>query len=90
MKMRRRVFGLLQIIKWTRAIFCSRSSGSSEDRTEMIRLVLPESLQQDFLHHYQTSLEEATKRSEERTSGFASIYIGEGNIGASNSMWAIV
>ena len=37
--------------------FCPRSSVSSEDRTEMIRVVVPELLQQDFLHHYHTSLE---------------------------------
>ena len=36
--------------------FCPRSSGSSEDRTEMIRLVVPELMQQEFLRHYHTSL----------------------------------
>ena len=38
--------------------FCPRSSGSSEDRTEMIRLVVPKLLQPDVLHRYHTSLEE--------------------------------
>ena len=38
--------------------FSPRSSGSSEDRTEMISLVVPELLQRDVLHYYHTSLEE--------------------------------
>ena len=37
--------------------FCPRSATKSEDRVEMVRLVIPELLQQDFLHHYHTSLE---------------------------------
>ena len=37
--------------------FCPRSSESSKDRTEMIRLAVPEMMQRDFLHHYHTSLE---------------------------------
>ena len=38
-------------------LFCPRSSGSPEYRRKMIRLVVPELLQRDFLHHYHTSLE---------------------------------
>ena len=37
--------------------FCPRSATKAEDRTELARLVVPEQLQQDFLHHYHTSLE---------------------------------
>ena len=37
--------------------FCPRSATEDEDRTELARLVVPEQLQQDFLHHYHTSLE---------------------------------
>ena len=36
--------------------FCPRSTTKSEDRTELTRLVVPEQLQRDFLHHYHTSL----------------------------------
>ena len=38
--------------------FCPRASRPLGDRTEVIRLVVPELLQHDFLHHYHTSLEE--------------------------------
>ena len=38
-------------------LFCPRSASKSEDRVELVRLVTPELLQQDFLHHYHTSLE---------------------------------
>ena len=37
--------------------FCQRSANRSEDRTELAHLVVPEQLQQDFLHHYHISLE---------------------------------
>uniref|UniRef100_A0AAV1UK23 Integrase catalytic domain-containing protein n=1 Tax=Peronospora matthiolae TaxID=2874970 RepID=A0AAV1UK23_9STRA len=37
--------------------FCPRSNTEVDDRTELARLVVPEQLQQDFLHHYHTSLE---------------------------------
>ena len=37
--------------------FCPRSATEAEDRTELARLVVPEQLQRDFLHHYHTSLE---------------------------------
>jgi len=37
--------------------FCSRSSTISDICMEHIRLVVPELLQQDFLHHYHTSVE---------------------------------
>ena len=37
--------------------FCPSSVSKSNDRTELIRLVVPELLQQDFLHHYHASLE---------------------------------
>ena len=37
--------------------FSSRKSISAEDRAEIIRLVVPELLQRDFLHHYHRSLE---------------------------------
>uniref|UniRef100_A0AAV1VN60 Integrase catalytic domain-containing protein n=1 Tax=Peronospora matthiolae TaxID=2874970 RepID=A0AAV1VN60_9STRA len=36
---------------------CPRSNTEVDDRTELARLVVPEQLQQDFLHHYHTSLE---------------------------------
>ena len=35
--------------------FCPRSATELEDRTELARLVVPEQLQQAFLHHYHTS-----------------------------------
>ena len=38
--------------------FCTRSSTKSEDRMELLQLVIPELLQQDFSQHYYTSLEE--------------------------------
>ena len=69
---------------------CPRSSGSSEDCTEIIRVLLPELLPQDVLHHYHTSLEGGTKGSKEHTSGLDPISIGESDIEASNSMWASV
>ena len=37
--------------------FCTRSSTKSEYRVELGRLVIPEMLLQDSLHHYHTSLE---------------------------------
>ena len=37
--------------------FCPTSSVKSEDRDEIARLVVPENLQEDFLHHYHASLE---------------------------------
>ena len=37
--------------------FCPRSATEAEDRTKLARLVVPEQLQRDFLHHYHTSLE---------------------------------
>ena len=36
---------------------CPRSTGDPNIRVEMVCLVIPELLQQDFLHHYHTSLE---------------------------------
>ena len=38
-------------------LYCPVLGTIDEDRDGMIRLVIPESLQQDFLHHYHTSLE---------------------------------
>ena len=38
-------------------IFCPRSTEDSYSRVELIRSVVPELLQQDFLHQYNTSLE---------------------------------
>ena len=37
--------------------FSPRSAKESDDRMEMVRLVVPELLQEDFMHHYHTSLE---------------------------------
>uniref|UniRef100_A0AAV1UR94 Reverse transcriptase n=1 Tax=Peronospora matthiolae TaxID=2874970 RepID=A0AAV1UR94_9STRA len=37
--------------------FCPTAKRESEDRDGLMRLVIPETLQQDFLHHYHTSLE---------------------------------
>uniref|UniRef100_A0AAV1UNR5 Reverse transcriptase n=1 Tax=Peronospora matthiolae TaxID=2874970 RepID=A0AAV1UNR5_9STRA len=37
--------------------FCPMAKSESEDRDGLMRLVIPETLQQDFLHHYHTSLE---------------------------------
>ncbi|OWZ13092.1 reverse transcriptase [Phytophthora megakarya] len=37
--------------------YCPRTLTRDEDRDDVVRLVMPESLQQDFLHHYHTSLE---------------------------------
>ena len=36
--------------------FCPRST-PADDRTGMMRLVIPEQLQRDFLHHFHTSVE---------------------------------
>ena len=37
--------------------FCPSTTAKSDDRMEVVRLVVPELLQQDFLHHYHVSLE---------------------------------
>ena len=37
--------------------FCPRSTKDPDSRVVLISLVIPELLQQDFLHHYHTSLE---------------------------------
>ena len=37
--------------------FCLRSTAESEDRAELACLVVPEQLQEDFLHRYHTSME---------------------------------
>ncbi|OWZ10236.1 LOW QUALITY PROTEIN: reverse transcriptase [Phytophthora megakarya] len=37
--------------------YCPRTLTRDEDRDDTVRLVVSESLQQDFLHHYHTSLE---------------------------------
>ena len=37
--------------------FCPVAKRESEDRDGLMRLVIPETLQQDFLHHYHASLE---------------------------------
>ena len=55
-------------------LFCPRSTGSSEVHKEMIQLVVPESSPQAFLHHYHTTLEGATKGSEELISGSEPIF----------------
>ena len=36
--------------------FCPRTAVSAEERTELVRLVVPKFLQRDFLHHFHTSL----------------------------------
>ena len=38
-------------------VYCSNPRVKGEDRDITVRLVIPESLQTDFLHHYHTSLE---------------------------------
>ena len=38
-------------------LFCPRSATKSEDHSALARLVIPEQLQQNVLHHYHTSLE---------------------------------
>ena len=50
--------------------FCCRLSGSSEDRTEMIRLVVPESPQQGFCTITTRACKGTIKGSEERISGY--------------------
>ncbi|GMG17471.1 unnamed protein product [Phytophthora fragariaefolia] len=47
---------------------CPPSKQSYEDRDLMTRLVIPEPLQEDVLHHYHSSLEGDTKVSDERES----------------------
>ena len=69
--------------------FCPRSPGSSEDRTEMIRLVV-HVVQLDVLHHYQKCFKGANKGSEGRTTRSDIISMGEGYIGAFKSIWASV
>ena len=44
-------------------LYCPYLGTADENRDGMIRLVIPESLQQDFLHHYHTSLEGGHQRS---------------------------
>ena len=43
-------------------VYCPYLGTTDDDRDGMVRLVIPESLQQDFLHHYHTSLEGGTPR----------------------------
>ena len=38
-------------------LFCPGSAAKPDDRAELARLVIPELLQEDFLHHYHSSLE---------------------------------
>ncbi|OWZ03312.1 LOW QUALITY PROTEIN: reverse transcriptase [Phytophthora megakarya] len=40
-----------------RLFYCPKTLTRDEDRDDVVRLVVPESLQQEFLHHYHTSLE---------------------------------
>ena len=37
--------------------FCTMTKKDSEDRDSMMRLVIPETFQQDFFHHYHAILE---------------------------------
>ncbi|POM75920.1 Reverse transcriptase [Phytophthora palmivora] len=55
----RHVLRSRMIMRWTTAI-CSSSAQTikdGEDRGRIMRLVVPENLQQDFLHHYHSRLE---------------------------------
>ena len=64
--------------------FCPRSTEDSDSRVELVRLVISELLQQDFLHHYQTSLEgghQGIGRTYQR------IPTGEDSIGVSSFTW---
>ena len=54
---------------------------------ELVRLVIPELLQQDFLHHYHTSLKAATKGKAERTNESGLTCIGEESIGVYSVTW---
>ena len=38
-------------------LYCSGQRNQGDDRDVTVRVVIPESLQTDFLHHYYTSLE---------------------------------
>ena len=54
-----------------------RSATKAEDRAESARLVVPELLQQDFLHHYHTSLEGGHPGSAERIIVSGPLFTGE-------------
>ena len=61
-----------------------------QDRDGLMRLVIPETLQQDFLHHYHTSLEGGHQVSAEPIRRLDRDSIGEDCTGAFNDMWANV
>ena len=42
--------------------FCPRSARESDDRVELVRLVVPELLHRDVLHHFHNSLEGGHQR----------------------------
>ena len=46
-----------EIIEEGLLVYCPRSRSEWDDREVLVRLVIPERLQTDFLHHYHTSLE---------------------------------
>ena len=54
------------------------SATKIDDRAELVRLVIPELLQNDVLHHYHTSLEGGIKGWDVRTTGYGHTFSGEG------------
>ena len=67
--------------------FCLRSTEDPDSRVELIRLVVPELLQQDLLQYYHTSLEGGHQVSAEYTNESGPISTGEDSIGVSIFMW---
>ena len=53
----------------------------------LVRLVVPQLLQQEFLHHYHTSLEGGHQGIEERINEFGITFSEEDSIGVPGVMW---
>ena len=56
----RKISGVYEISEEGLLIYCPNSRSDGEDRNMMVRLVVPETLQTDFLHHYHPILDRAT------------------------------
>ncbi|OWZ09978.1 LOW QUALITY PROTEIN: reverse transcriptase [Phytophthora megakarya] len=67
--------------------FCPKTLQRDEDHDVVVRMVVPDSLQRDFLHHYHAGLEGTIKVSEGCTGGFKRTFTGADCIEAYNVTW---
>ena len=70
--------------------FCPITADSAKESTELLRLVMPDLLQHDFLHHFHLGLEEGIKGWAAFIERSARTFIGSVYTGVSNVMWANV